>query len=156
MDAIGDSITKGFNAVSEGEVCPESEVESRNWSTGDTHGGDLCSDGGEGVFSQAERLECVEKKRIVRAGPNSALSGARMLTEFADESRASAAFLAGQPEPRYVTILLGHNDVCAGTVDAAQTSCPHGADEDPRNHCRTTSAAFERELRKGLDTLAAR
>src|SRR5262245_27711084 len=26
MDAIGDSITKGFNAVSETELCPESEV----------------------------------------------------------------------------------------------------------------------------------
>jgi GDSL-like Lipase/Acylhydrolase len=153
MDAIGDSITKGFNAVSEGEVCPESELENRNWSTGDTHDGDLCSDGGEGVFSQAERLECVEKTRIMRADPNAAISGARMLTEFADESRAAAAFLAGQPEPRYVTILLGHNDVCGGTIDAVQTTCPHGGDEDRLNHCRTTPAAFERELRRGLDTL---
>ena len=153
MDAIGDSISKGFNAVSDGEICPESDDEERNWSTGDTHGTNFCSDGGEGVFSHAERLECVEKKQIVRADPNSAISSARMLTEFADESRASAAFLAGQPEPRYVTILIGHNDVCAGTVDAVQTGCPHGADEDPQNHCRTTPAAFERELRKGLNTL---
>src|ERR1041384_419867 len=30
MDAIGDSITKGFNAVSDGHFCPESEVEERN------------------------------------------------------------------------------------------------------------------------------
>jgi lysophospholipase L1-like esterase len=155
MDAIGDSITKGFNAVSEGEVCPESEVENRNWSTGDTHGNDFCSDGGEGVFSQAERLECVQQKQIVRADPNVAISGARMLTEFADESRAAAVFLVGQPEPRYVTILIGHNDVCDGTIDAVRTSCPHGGDEDPRNHCRTTPAAFERELRKGLDALVA-
>jgi lysophospholipase L1-like esterase len=153
MDAIGDSISKGFNAVSEGEVCPESEVESRNWSTGDTHGGDFCSDGGEGVFSQVERLECVQSKQIVRAEPNAAISGARMLTEFADESRAAAAFLVGQPEPRYVTILIGHNDVCDGTIDAVQSTCPHGGDEDPQNHCRTTPAAFERELRRGLDTL---
>ena len=138
MDAIGDSITKGFNAVSEGEVCPGSELENRNWSTGDTHDGDLCSDGGEGVFSQAERLECVEKTRIMRADPNAAISGARMLTEFADESRAAAAFLVGQPEPRYVTILLGHNDVCGGSIDAVQTTCPHGGDEDRLNHCRTT------------------
>src|SRR2546430_5290064 len=57
MDAIGDSITTGFNAVSDGEFCPESAIENRNWSTGDTHGGNLCNDGGEGVFSQAERLE---------------------------------------------------------------------------------------------------
>ena len=153
MDAIGDSITKGFNAVSDGDFCPESDIENRNWSTGDTHGGNLCSDGGEGVFSHAERLECVQGKEIVRADPNSALSGARMLTEFADQSRAAAAFLAGQPEPRYVTILLGDDDVCAGTVDRVQTSCPHGADEDPQNHCRTTPQAFERELRAGLDAL---
>ena len=64
MDAIGDSITKGFNAVSDGEFCPESEIESRNWSTGDTHDGNFCSDGGEGVFSQAERLECVQKQQM--------------------------------------------------------------------------------------------
>lgn len=153
MDAIGDSISKGFNAVSDGEFCSESEDEERNFSTGDTHGTNFCNDGGEGVFSHAERLECVQGKQIVRADPNSALSGARMLTEFADESRAAAAFLAGQPEPRYVTILLGQNDICAGTVDRVQTSCPHGADEDPQNHCRTTPAAFERELRKGLNTL---
>jgi hypothetical protein len=153
MDAIGDSISKGFNAVADGEFCPESEIESRNWSTGDTHDGNFCSDGGEGVFSQAERLECVQKHQIVRADPNSALSGARMLTEFADESRAAAAFLARQPEPRYVTILLGHNDVCAGSIDAVQASCPHGGDEDRQNHCRTTPAAFAREFRRGLDNL---
>src|SRR5262249_38399411 len=71
MDAIGDSISKGFNAVSGGETCPESEIESRNFSTGDTHGMDFCSDGGEGVFSHAEQLECVQAKQIVRADPNS-------------------------------------------------------------------------------------
>jgi hypothetical protein len=155
MDGVGDSITKGFNAVSDGEFCPESEIENRNWSTGVTHDGHLCSDGGEGVFSHAERLECVQGKQIVRAEPNSALSGARMLTDFADESTAAAAFLVGQPAPRYVTILLGDDDICGGTVDQVQTSCPHGADEDPQNHCRTTPQAFERELRKGLDTLVA-
>jgi hypothetical protein len=154
MDAIGDSISKGFNAVDEGELC-QAEQESRNFSTGDTHGDDLCGDGGEGVFSQAERLECVQGKQIVRADPNSALSGARMLTEFADQARAAAAFLAGQPEPRFVTILLGHNDVCSGTVDRVQVSCPNGADEDPQNHCRTTPQAFERELREGMDALIA-
>jgi lysophospholipase L1-like esterase len=153
MDAIGDSISKGFNAVSGGEICPESEIESRNFSTGDTHGTDFCGDGGEGVFSHAEQLECLQGKPIVRADPNSALSGARMLTDFADESRASAAFLTAQPAPRYVTILMGDNDVCAGTVDAVRASCPHGGDEDPRNHCRTTPAAFARELRRGLDAL---
>jgi lysophospholipase L1-like esterase len=155
MDAIGDSISKGFNAVSDDQVCPESEIESRNFSTGDTHGTDFCNSGDEGVFSHAERLECVQQTTIVRADPNSALSGARMLTDFADESRAAAAFLLAQPAPRYVTILLGDNDICGGTIDAVQSSCPHGADEDPQNHCRTTPAAFARELRKGLDTLVA-
>ena len=154
MDAIGDSISKGFNAVDDDEFC-QAEQESRNYSTGDTHGNDLCSDGGEGVFSHTERLECVQGKQIVRADPNSALSGARMLTEFADEARAAAAFLAAQPEPRFVTILIGDNDICAGTVDRVQASCPNGADQDPQNHCRTTPTAFERELREGLDALVA-
>ncbi len=154
MDAIGDSISKGFDAVDDGEFC-QGEQESRNYATGDTHGDDLCRDGGEGVFSHTERLECVQGKQIVRADPNSALSGARMLTEFADEARAAAAFLAAQPEPRYVTILLGDNDVCGGTVDRVQASCPNGVDEDPQNHCRTTPQAFERELREGLDALVA-
>ncbi|MBI2964209.1 MAG: hypothetical protein HYY35_10680 [Deltaproteobacteria bacterium] len=153
MDAVGDSISKGFNSTSEGEACPDSDLERRNWSTGVTHGADLCGAGGEGVFSHAERLECLQGRPIVRAEPNAALSGARMLTEFAGLSRAAAGFLAGQPQPRYVTVLLGHNDVCAGTVERQRASCPNGADEDPRNHCRTTPAAFERELRKGLDAL---
>lgn len=153
MDAVGDSISKGFNSVSEGEACPDSDLERRNWSTGVTHGGDLCGDGGEGVFSHAERLECLQGKQIVRAEPNAALSGARMLTEFAGLSRGAAGFLASQPEPRYVTVLLGHNDVCAGTIERVRASCPNGGDEDPQNHCRTTSEAFERELRKGLDAL---
>src|SRR5882724_2753273 len=61
MDAIGDSISKGFDATDDGEFC-EAEQESRNFSTGDTHGSDFCSDGGEGVFSHAERLECVQQK----------------------------------------------------------------------------------------------
>ena len=154
MDAIGDSISVGFNAAGEGdeEDC-RGEIERRNWSTGDTHGSDFCRDGGEGVFSHVERLECIQSTQVMRADPNSALSGARMLTEFADQSRSAAAFFAGQPEPRYVTILIGHNDICGGTVDATRSSCPHGADEDPDNHCRTTPAAFERELRKGLDEL---
>lgn len=153
MDAVGDSISKAFNAVKDGEICPETEIESRNFSTGDTHGTRFCSDGGDGVFTQAERLECVQQKTIVRADPNSSISGARMLTEFADESRSAAAFLSAQPAPRFVTVLMGDNDVCSGTVDAVQATCPHGADEDSHNHCRTTPAAFERELRHGLDAL---
>ena len=152
MDAIGDSISKGFDAADEGDFC-QGEQESRNFATGDTHGDDLCSDGGEGVFSHAERLECVQQTQIVRADPNAAVSGARMLTDFAAESATAASFLVAQPAPRYVTILMGHNDVCGGTIDRVQASCPHGADEDPQNHCRTTPQAFERELRRGLDAL---
>jgi hypothetical protein len=52
-----------------------------------------------------------------------------------------------------VTVWLGHNDVCAGTIDNGQSSCERGSDQDPNNYCRTTAAAFEREFRKGLDIL---
>jgi hypothetical protein len=52
-----------------------------------------------------------------------------------------------------VAVWLGHNDVCAGTLDKTRVACPRESDQDPNNYCRTTPAAFEREFRKGLDLL---
>jgi hypothetical protein len=152
MDAAGDSITKAFNAQS-APVCPNDDQEFLNWVTSDTHGADLCGAGSEGVFSQAERLECRRGADLVIAAPNSAKSGAQMLDDFVAQASRVAAFLRAQPSPRYVTVWLGHNDVCAGTIDKVNAHCPRGGDQDPNNHCRTTPAAFEREFRKGLDLL---
>lgn len=152
MDAAGDSITKAFNAQSV-PFCPHADQEFLNWATSDTHGADLCGAGSEGVFSQAERLECRKGADLVIGSPNSAVSGARMLDDFVAQASRIATFLRTQPAPRYVTVWLGHNDVCAGTIRKVNASCPRGSDQDRNNHCRTTPAAFEREFRKGLDLL---
>jgi hypothetical protein len=152
IDTAGDSATKAFNAQSEA-ICPFSDQESFSWATGDTHGTNYCSSGREGVFSQAERIECRQGTDIRIADPNDAESGAQMLKDFAQQAAKITQFLTPQPGLRYVTVWLGHNDICAGTIEKVRSSCPRGADQDPNNHCRTTPAAFEREFRKGLDIL---
>ena len=152
IDTAGDSATKAFNAQSEA-ICPFQDQEPFNWATGDTHGTDYCSSGSEGVFSQAERIECRQGANITIANPNDAESGAQMLKDFVQQATKIKQFLMPQPGLRYTTVWLGHNDVCAGTLEKIQASCPRGVDQDPNNHCRTTPAAFEREFRKGLDIL---
>jgi hypothetical protein len=152
MDATGDSISKAFNAQS-AAICPNDDQEFLNWATSDTHGANFCSAGSDGVFSQAERLECRKGANLVLAAPNSAESGAQMLKDFVEQATKSKTFLSAQPSPRYVTVWLGHNDVCAGDIDKVRSNCDRGSDQDPNNHCRTTPAAFEREFRKGLDIL---
>ena len=154
IDAVGDSISKAFNAQDQAP-CPNEDQESFNWATSITHGSAFCSDGGDGVFSQAERIECRRDTTIVNADPNSAASGAQMLKDFVVQTREAAAFLGAQPAPRYVAVEMGHNDVCSGTLERIQAECEEGEDQDPINHCRTTPAAFEREFRKGLDVLIA-
>ena len=150
IDAIGDSLSKAVNAK---EPCTNVDQENFNWATSITPGSAFCSDGGDGVFSQAERIECRRKAMIVNADPNSAVSGAEMLKDFVAQAHESAAFLGAQPAPRYVTVEMGHNDICSGTIERVQADCEEGDDQDPMNHCRTTPAAFEREFRKGLDVL---
>ncbi len=154
IDAIGDSISKAVNAGGAGE-CTNLDQENFNWATSITHGSALCSAGEDGVFSQAERLECRQGAMIVNTDPNSAKSGAEMLKDFAAQAQESAMLFGTQPPaaPRYVTVEMGHNDICGGTIERIQTECAEGDDQDPMNHCRTTEAAFEREFRKGLDAL---
>ena len=152
INTAGDSITKAFNAQSEA-ICPNEDQESFNWATSDTHGTNFCGVGREGVFSQAERIECRQGGDIIIADPNDAESGAQMLKDFVKQATKIKTSLTPLPGLRYVTVWLGHNDVCAGTIDREQTRCARGADQDPTNHCRTTPAAFEREFRKGLDIL---
>ena len=154
IDAIGDSISKAVNAGGAGE-CTNLDQENFNWATSITHGSALCSAGEDGVFSQAERIECRQGAMIVNADPNSAESGAEMLKDFFAQAQESAALFGTQPPaaPRYVTVEMGHNDICSGTIERIQADCEEGDDQDPMNHCRTTEAAFEREFRKGLDVL---
>ncbi len=150
IDAIGDSISKAVNAR---EPCAVDDRETFNWATSITHGDTFCSAGEDRVFSQAEQIECRQGAMIVNADPNSAESGAEMLKNFFAQAQESAMLLGTQPAPRYVTVEMGHNDICSGTIERIQTECAEGDDQDPINHCRTTEAAFEREFRKGLDVL---
>ena len=152
MDVCGDSISKAFNGQST-FPCPNQDQEQYNWATSVTHGEELCTAGPEGVYSQAERIECLKRANIIALSPNSAESGAQMLKDFVNQAQSVRARLALQPSPRYVPILLGHNDLCGGTVWKFSFGCERGSDQNPSNYCRTTMAAFERELRKGLDLL---
>jgi len=152
IDAIGDSISKAVNAK---EPCTNVDQEGFNWATSITPSGAFCSDGGDGVYSQAERIECRQGAMIVNADPNSAESGAEMLKDFFVQAQKVEQLFGTQPPaaPRYVAVEMGHNDICSGTIERVQAECAEGDDQDPMNHCRTTEAAFEREFRKGLDVL---
>ncbi|MGH9313344.1 MAG: hypothetical protein ACRD1S_09110 [Vicinamibacterales bacterium] len=152
MDVCGDSISKGVNAQSR-FPCPNAEQEEFNWATSLTHGADFCNPGPEGVFSHAERIECLKGSTVISVSPNSAKSGAQMLKDFVSQATAVSAHLTSKSAPRYVPILMGHNDLCGGSIFKYNFSCPAGSDQDAHNYCRTTAAAFERELRKGLDIL---
>ena len=145
INAIGDSITRGYDAGS----CSYGDQVDHNFSTGDNHGGSFCSAGSDGVFSHAERLECAKAGEI--ANGNVASSGADMLHDMASESTAARSALASQAGPRYVTVFMGHNDACTNN-ESKNGGCATG-DENPNNYCRTTNAAFEREFRKGMDQL---
>lgn len=153
MDVSGDSISRAFNGAGRWP-CANADQEWFNWATSDTHGASLCSAGPEGVYSHAERTECARGAHISAATPNHAASGAQLLKHFASQAVAIKTWLLTQPSPRYVPVLLGHNDVCGGTVDKFQLfGCGRGSDQNRFNHCRTAPEAFERELRRGLDTL---
>ena len=152
INAMGDSITKAFNGQS-ASLCTFTDQEQYNWITSDTHASQLCEAGPEGVFSQAERIECRAGHDVVSITPNASRSGARMLKDFPIQAAAARASLLAQPGPRYATLLMGHNDICGGKVFKLNFSCPGGSDQDRLNHCRSTPAAFERDFRKGLDAL---
>lgn len=151
IDVAGDSISKGFNAVSSAP-CPNTDQEQYNWITGDTHGADFCSAGSENVFSIIERLECDLQTNIFTPFPNHAASGARMLSDFLIQANNIKTYLNTQPGQRMAAVFLGHNDNCSGTLTKTNASCS-STDLDPNNYCRTKNDSFEREFRKGLDVL---
>jgi lysophospholipase L1-like esterase len=145
IDAIGDSITRGFDANS----CTYRDQVDRNWATGDNHGTSYCSSGSDSTFSHAERLECAKPGEIINL--NDAESGATMRGDFAAQSTTARANLIASPAPRYVAVFMGHNDACSNTENKTGNGC--GGDQDPNNYCRTTTTAFEREFREGMDQL---
>ena len=111
MAALGDSITSGFGACFAPTECPRSA-----WSTGD----------GTQVLSHY--------RRILRANPaiknhehNLASAGATM------GSLPGQAAAAVKQKPEYVTVLMGANDACTGSM--------------------TTTTAFRADLDRALGTL---
>ena len=134
IDAIGDSISKAVNAGGAGE-CTNLDQERFNWATSITPWAvRFAATAGDGVYSQAERIECRQGAMIVNADPNSAESGAEMLKDFFDQAQESAALFGTQPPvaPRYVTVEMGHNDICSGTIERIQrTQCEEGERSGP-------------------------
>lgn len=144
---LGDSISRGFNANE--DRCTYGDQVARVWATGDDHGGNFCGPGPDGTFTHAERLECAQGGSV--AIFNDAESGADMLSDFQEQAASARRRLTASSPPRYVSVFMGHNDACTDTVTKTGNGC--GGDKDPDNYCRTTDAAFERELRRGLDEL---
>jgi hypothetical protein len=146
MSVSGDSISRGFNANT--GSCNYADNVSRSWATGNDHGGSFCS-AGAGAFSHGERLECAKGGAVSIF--NDAASGADMLNDFFAQAQQIKLNMSASGAPRYVPVFLGHNDICTNTTSRTGNAC--GGDEDPNNYCRTTNAAFERELRRGMDQL---
>ncbi|MEU1459201.1 SGNH/GDSL hydrolase family protein [Streptomyces sp. NPDC005727] len=93
--AVGDSITRGFDACAVLSDCPEV-----SWATGSDAGVDSLAVRLLGVRGAAERSR------------NYAVTGARM----SDLPRQMAGAIAGRPE--LVTVMIGANDACRASVSA--------------------------------------
>jgi hypothetical protein len=149
MVVIGDSMSRAFNASSgnffEGD-CPFADVLNYNWATNDNTATRCTADT---VYSHKERLECANGRDL--AAMNAAKSGASVRRDIYNQAVAARNWIVTQPSPRYVAILMGHNDICQGTQQK-YTSCD-SPQKDPNNYCRTTAFAFEREFRRALDVL---
>ncbi len=94
MAALGDSITRGFDAAGWFSDWP-----ALSWSTG--------SD--SSVKSHYSRLRALNRK--MGSGYNDAKTGAKM------GALAGQATTARSQNARYVTVLMGANDACTDTVD---------------------------------------
>jgi lysophospholipase L1-like esterase len=104
MAAIGDSITLAFD-----DCCSYGPHPQDSWSTGDGYPSN-------GVDSQYQRLAALDESILGHAS-NHSVPGAKVADTVAqaDEAVAQGA--------QYVTILIGANDVCTGTV-ASMTPTP--------------------------------
>jgi lysophospholipase L1-like esterase len=96
MAAIGDSMTQAADAC-----CWYGDHPANSWSTGDA--------GWDGVSSHFERIRSA-KPAIAGHQFNDSVSGARMSDAPAQAQRAVAQ------RARYVTVLMGANDVCTSST----------------------------------------
>jgi lysophospholipase L1-like esterase len=111
MDALGDSITRGFHAGS-GLTCFPivlTDCPARSWSTGtDT-----------AVNSLYLRIRAINPT-INGRNFNDAVTGAKV-ADLLGAGKQVANAVARSPKPELVTILIGANDVCASS-EAAMTT----------------------------------
>src|SRR5215211_1601324 len=98
MAAIGDSITRAYDVC-----CTYGDHPGQSWSTGSTSY--------DGITSHYERIR-QRNPAITGRGYNDAVSGAKMA---AAPTQAAQAVNQGA---RYVTILLGANDLCTSSPSA--------------------------------------
>jgi lysophospholipase L1-like esterase len=98
MAAIGDSMTQAADVC-----CWYGDHPANSWSTGDA--------GWDGVSSHYERIRAL-KPTIAGNQYNDAVSGARMSNAPAQAQRAVTQ------RARYVTVLMGANDVCTSSTAA--------------------------------------
>src|ERR687898_780247 len=118
MAAIGDSITRAYDVC-----CTYGDHPGQSWSTGYTSY--------DGIASHYERIRQLNPA-IAGHGYNDAVSGAKMA---AAPAQAAKAVSQGA---RYVTILLGANDLC--------TSSPA---------TMTSTTTFRAQFRQAMATLMA-
>jgi lysophospholipase L1-like esterase len=97
MAAIGDSITRAYDVC-----CSYGDHPGQSWSTGSTSY--------DGIASHYERIKRVNPAISGRAF-NDAVSGAKMA------AAPNQAAQAANQHVRYVTILLGANDLCTSSPD---------------------------------------
>jgi len=163
MDGSGDSLSVAYNAVKNGVpntdsgdsgilACPNRAMAGRAWSA--ELDDDICpvEDAVDDlVHSFAENVHCASSANIVVA--NHAVSGADMLNDFKSQSdEIQKAILTAPEGRRQVIVFMGHNDICGGTEAKTPLRCS-STDLDNQNYCRTSTGAYEREFRNGLDSL---
>jgi lysophospholipase L1-like esterase len=110
MAALGDSITRAYDVC-----CSYGDHPGQSWSTGSTSY--------DGIASHYERIRQLNPA-ITGRGYNDAVSGAKMA---AAPTQAAKAASQGA---RYVTILLGANDLCTSspsTMTPTETFRPSSA-----------------------------
>jgi len=139
--AIGDSITAAFNAAySEFESCEYQDTPAYSFSTNTI---------ANTTNSIAERVIAYKGSGVATA--NFGQDGARM-AHGDDQAQAAKTWLLNQATPRLITVFLGHNDICSGEKDKYHASCS-SANRDPNNYCRTSTFAYEQQMRQMLDIL---
>lgn len=139
--AIGDSITKAYNAeYSAFGSCRYTDNPQYSFSTNTS---------GNTTISIVERAMAYKGSEVATA--NFGFDGARMSSGL-EQAQAVKAWIVGQAAPRLITVFLGHNDICGGEKDKYHVSCSRTY-QDPDNYCRTRAWDYEKQMREMLDVL---